>query len=170
MVIMVDMTKMINNELDNEISINGVIIGKVSDNDVQRLVSIVSAMACGIDIARTSTPSKPLVFEEASTPSKKVASKKVKKVTPPIDYTVKWVVNGKSLTYVNDDSEQSFVSPKDVRKVLNDKIKTAGGTWDFSKKTWVFSSVAKVKAFIKATPCLVTADERQTVRNGWNNK
>lgn len=113
----------------------------------------------------------------------------------PSDQTIVWTLKDNTVKYAMA-SGSSYV-PKDVKAVVNARIKAAGFTWDkehptgehykkddpkgaykkgdAKKGAWVLMKGTKrdisgAKAFVENASTIVTADELQAVRNGWAEK
>lgn len=160
---------------DNEIRINNVVVGHLTDADAQRIWDIVRGMQ-----GQVSTPKQGLVFEEDQKPTKKAE--------PPKDYEV--VLEGK------DNAVWFTANAQDVRQAVNAQLKAVGFKWDgdverpdtykrdytgkdgvthkvgeHKKGAWTLMrgtkrDIATAKQWIGKT-ITVTAQERQTIRDGW---
>lgn len=113
----------------------------------------------------------------------------------PTEQTIVWALKDNTVKYTMA-SGSSYV-PKDVKAVVNARIKAAGFTWDKEHPTgevykkddpkgsykkgdpkkgaWVLMKGSKrdmsgAKAFVESASTTVSADELQAVRNGWAEK
>lgn len=168
---------------DNEIRINNVVVGRLTDDDARKLLDIIHGMmgvANGNQVAKqTST----LIFEEDEKPAKKA-----REIMPAQDYEV--VLEGK------DNAVWYTATSQDVRQIVNAQLKGAGFTYDkdaqrpdtykkpytgrdgvrhevgeHKKGAWVVMKgnkrdLATAKQWIGKT-ITVTAQEREDVRNKW---
>ena len=108
---MLNFNQTTNKVADNEVVINGFSFGFLTDDDTQKLVSIIKGMQSGA----VSAPKSGLVFADEQ-------PKKAKEIAPAQDYKV--VIEGK------DNAVWYSATAQDVRQVVNNQLKLAGFTYD----------------------------------------
>ena len=172
---------------DNEIRINNVVVGRLTDEDATKLLGIIRGMMGTQDTQvahEVSAPTSGLVFEEDVQAQAKAQAKQI---APAQDYEV--VLEGK------DNMVWFACNAKDARQAVNTQLKAAGFTYDKDAErpdtykrdytrdgvthkagehkhgAWVLMNGTKrnlsgAKAWIGKT-ITVTAAERQSIRDGW---
>lgn len=132
-------------------------------NDEQ--MNIVLSVVRGLSVS----PATPSRIETPFTPVVPVA-KTYEHVSEDFTDFV-FVVKDNKVSYTHKDG--TYLHEKAVRKVLNERIKSAGGS--YVDKCWEFNKGNKrdikgAKDFVANHSNVVTADEINAIRDGWTEK
>lgn len=148
----------------NALIVEGTVI-EVTPECMNVLVTIARSMGTN-QSAVAQTPTLAQVVTPISAPTPKV----YEHVTEDFDNFV-FVVKDNKVTYTHKDG--TYLHEKAVRKVLNARIKAAGGS--YVDKCWEFNKgdkrdLAGAKKFVELHSEPVKADEINTIKDGWTEK
>lgn len=80
---------------------------------------------------------------------------------PEADVVCYWHVKGRYVVPSKDADKLTYIGRNGVRKVLNARIREAGGVWDTTAKAYGFKSVKEATKFAKDTSATVTPAQWQ---------
>lgn len=80
---------------------------------------------------------------------------------PEADVVCYWHVKGRYVVPSKDADKLTYIGRNGVRKVLNARIREAGGVWDTAAKAYGFKSVKEATKFAKDTSATVTPAQWQ---------
>lgn len=151
---------------DNKVVLNEALTYMLTDTEILKVRSIIEGMIAnrGNDVC---TPTQ--VVAPAQTELTQVAPKTYEDVTEdtqckfiavPKTPKAKTCVCVKAVTL-----EDGYIGEASVRKVLNSRIREAGGVWNKDVKAYEFKSAKAASDFIANTSALVTADEHNERRH-----
>lgn len=150
----------------NALLVNNQVI-EVSAECMQVLLQVARSMS-----AATVTASAPTAPVVAAAPQP--ATPKVYEHVTEGFGDFEWHRKDNAVNYTHKDG--TWLKERDIRPILNARLKAAGFVYDKEAKAWVLTTkggkrdIKGAEAFVANNGHEVTADERNTIRDGWTEK